>query len=188
MDSDKSDGRGTTVTEQPYHMTVMPEEVARYLDPPAGAVVIDATAGLGGHSEHLLRTYPSISRIIAMDVDCDALRFAEDRLSRNKEKMTFVNENFVYVKETVRSMGIKYVDGVVADLGISSYQLEQSGRGFSFRKSEFLDMRMDPNLHLRAYDLVNEMKSGELEHILKNYGEEKFARRISNSIVKNRQK
>ncbi len=188
MDSNKSRYCGTGVSKRPSHVTVMAEEVARYLNPPDGAVVIDATVGLGGHSEYLLQTYPSISKIIAMDVDCDALRFTKERLAHSKEKITLVNKNFAHVKETISSMGIEHVDGMIADLGISSYQLEQSGRGFSFRKDEFLDMRMDTNLDLRAYDLVNKMKSGELEHILKNYGEEKFARRISNSIVRSRQK
>ncbi len=187
MDSKKI--RAADASSEPqeqFHSPVMAKEVVEYLDPPEGAVVVDATVGLGGHSEHILNEYPSISKLIGMDVDQATISLAKGRLSA--EKVEIVNRNFVHIKNTVNSMGIEYVDGIVADLGISSFQLERSGKGFSFNRNEFLDMRMDAGLQFSAYDLVNEMKSEELEYILKEYGEEKFARRIANSIVKSRVK
>ena len=174
--------------QEQFHFPVMAKEVAEYLDLPGGAVVVDATLGLGGHSEHILNEYPSISRLIGMDVDQAAISLAKGRLSASAEKVETVNRNFIHIKNTVNSMGIEYVDGIVADLGISSFQLERSGKGFSFSRNELLDMRMDAGLQFSAYDLVNEMRSEELEYILKEYGEEKFARRIANSIVKSRAK
>ena len=170
--------------QEQFHSPVMVREVAEYLDLPEGAVVVDATVGLGGHSEHILNEYSSISRLIGMDVDQATISLAKGRLSASAEKVEIVNRNFIHIKNTVNSMGIEYVDGIVADLGISSFQLERSGKGFSFNRNEFLDMRMDAGLQFSAYDLVNEMKSDELEYILRKYGEEKFARRIANSIVK----
>ncbi len=174
--------------QEQFHFPVMAKEVVEYLDLPEGAVVVDATVGLGGHSECLLNKHPSISKLIGMDVDQAAISLAKGRLSASEEKVEMVNRNFIHIKSTVNSLGIEYVDGIVADLGISSFQLERSGKGFSFKKNEFLDMRMDGGLQFSAYDLVNEMKSEELEYILKTYGEEKFARRIANSIVRSRAK
>lgn len=176
------------IPEEKLHSPVMARETAEYLDLPNGAVVVDATVGLGGHSEHLLRQYPSISKVIGMDVDENSLKKAGKRLSAWHKKVELVNKNFIHVGKTIKSMQIDCVDGIVADLGISSYQLERSGKGFSFRKNEFLDMRMDGSLQFSAYDLVNEMKGEELEYIFRNYGEEKFAAKISNSIVKSRVK
>ena len=171
--------------QEQFHLPVMAKEVVEYLDLPKNAVVVDATVGLGGHSEHILTEYPS-TKLIGMDVDLAAVSLAKGRLCTNGEKVEIVNKNFINIKNTVNSMGIEHVDGIVADLGISSFQLERSGKGFSFNKNELLDMRMDAGLQFSAYDLVNEMKREELEYILKKYGEEKFARRIADSIVKSR--
>ena len=189
MDSEKI--KAAAVSSEPqeqFHSPVMAKEVVEYLDLPEGGIVVDATVGLGGHSEQILNKYPSISKLIGMDVDQAAISLAKGRLSSSGEKVETVNRNFIHVKNTVNSMGIEYVDGIVADLGISSFQLERSGKGFSFKKNEFLDMRMDAGLQFSAYDLVNEMKGEELEYILSKYGEEKFSRRIANSIVKSRAK
>ncbi|MCY3986460.1 MAG: 16S rRNA (cytosine(1402)-N(4))-methyltransferase RsmH [Candidatus Dadabacteria bacterium] len=174
--------------QEQFHLPVMPKEVVKYLDLPHNAVVVDATVGLGGHSEHILHEYPSILKLIGMDVDQAAISLAEGRLCRNGEKVEMVNRNFIHIKNTVNSMGISCVDGIVADLGISSFQLERSGKGFSFTRNEPLDMRMEAGLQFSAYDLVNGMKRDELEYILKNYGEEKFSYKISDSIVKIRAK
>ena len=176
------------IQEERLHSPVMARESAEYLDLPDGAVVVDATVGLGGHSEYLFRQYPSISKVIGMDVDENSLEEAGKRLSAWHGKVELVNRNFIHVSKTVRSMRIDRVDGIIADLGISSYQLERSGKGFSFRKDEFLDMRMDGSLQFSAYDLVNGMKGEELEYIFRNYGEERFAARIADSIVKSRMK
>ena len=172
--------------EENLHSPVMAKEVAEYLDLPEGAAVVDATVGLGGHSGRLLREYPSISRIIGMDVDENALEVAGRRLSGYAKKIELVNRNFIHVGNAVRAVGLERVDGIVADLGISSFQLEHSGKGFSFRKNEPLDMRMDGSLQFSAYDLVNGMKGGELEHIFRSYGEERFAGRIAASIIRSR--
>lgn len=174
--------------EERLHSPVMAKEVTEYLDLPEGASVVDATVGLGGHSERLLRESTSVSRLIGMDVDENALAVAGRRLSDYGGKVELVNRNFIHVRNAVRAAGLECVDGIVADLGISSFQLEHSGKGFSFRKNEPLDMRMDGSLQFSAYDLVNEMESGELEHIFRSYGEERFAVRIANTIIKSRSK
>lgn len=172
--------------QEQFHYPVMAKEVVEYLDLPEGAVVVDATVGLGGHSEHILNKYPSISKLIGMDVDQSAISLAEGRLSASGKKIEMVNRNFIHIKSTVNSSGIEHLDGIVADLGLSSFQLERSGKGFSFSRNEFLDMRMDAGLQFSAYDLVNEMKKDELEYILRKYGEERFAGKIADSIVKTR--
>ncbi len=189
MDSKKI--KAAAISSEPqeqFHSPVMAKEVVEHLDLPEGAIVVDATVGLGGHSECLLNSYPLISKLIGMDVDQVAISLAKGRLSASAEKVEMVNRNFIHIKSTVNSMEIEHVDGIVADLGISSFQLERSGKGFSFRKNEFLDMRMDASLQFSAYDLVNGMKTEELEYILREYGEEKFAGRIASSIVKSRAK
>ncbi len=172
--------------QEQFHLPVMAKEVVKYLDLPHNAVVVDATVGLGGHSEQILHEYPSISKLVGMDVDQAAISLAEGRLCASGERVEMVNRNFIHIKNTVNSMGIEYVDGIVADLGISSFQLERSGKGFSFTRNEPLDMRMDAGLQFSAYDLVNGMRKEELEYVMKNYSEEKFAHRIADSIVKSR--
>lgn len=168
------------------HKTVLLEESITGLSPVEDGVYVDATMGLGGHTKSLYEACNCKSKIIGMDVDEDALKIARERLFEHKENIEFVNKNFINIDKSLEELGINQVDGIIADLGMSSLQLDHSGKGFSFNKQEPLDMRMDPSLQFTAYDLINEMDMNELVYILKTYGEEKFAKNISRAILKNR--
>lgn len=168
------------------HKTVLLEESITGLSPVEDGVYVDATMGLGGHTKSLYEACNCKSKIIGMDVDEDALKIARERLFEHKENIEFVNKNFINIDKSLEELGINQVDGIIADLGMSSFQLDHSGKGFSFNKQEPLDMRMDPSLQFTAYDLINEMDMNELVYILKTYGEEKFAKNISRAILKNR--
>ncbi len=168
------------------HKSVLLDESITGLSPVEDGVFVDATMGLGGHTKSLFEACNCKSRIIGMDVDESAIEIARERLSGHKEHIEFVNKNFINIDKSLEELGIKEVDGIIADLGMSSFQLDHSGKGFSFNKQEPLDMRMDPSLQFTAYDLINEMDINELIHIFKTYGEERFAKNISRAIVKNR--
>ena len=169
------------------HKSVLLQESIKYLCPMEDGVYIDATMGLGGHTKSLLEACNYKSKIIGMDVDENALNFSRERLEGHEDNVEFVNKNFVNIDKALDELEIEKVDGIIADLGISSFQLDHSTKGFSFSRSEPLDMRMDASLRFTAYDLVNEMDQTELEHIFKVYGEERFARNIAKLIIKNRE-
>lgn len=169
------------------HKSVLLEESISSLSPMEDGVFVDATIGLGGHTKSLIEACNCNSRIIGMDVDDSALEIAKERLSAHKDQIEFVNKNFINIDKSLNEFGVKQVDGIIADLGMSSYQLDHSGKGFSFNKQEPLDMRMDPSLQFTAYDLINEMDINELEYIFRTYGEEKFAKNISRAIIKSRE-
>lgn len=169
------------------HKTVLLDESITNISPVEDGVFVDATIGLGGHTKQLLEACNFNVRIIGMDVDDSALEMASQRLNNYKEQIEFVNRNFICIDKSLDELGIKEVDGIIADLGMSSFQLDHSGKGFSFNKQEPLDMRMDPSIQFTAYDLVNEMEADELEHIFKTYGEERFAKNIARTIVKKRE-
>lgn len=161
----------------PYqHAPVMAEEVVKYLNPSAGKVIIDATLGGGGHSEKLKIKSPKL-KIIGIDQDLDALEAAKERL-KTSDNIRFIHDNFSNIKNHVKEK----VDGILFDLGVSSYQIEEPSRGFSFQKDGPLDMRMDRSQKFTASDIVNTWPAGEIEKIIREYGEERFAKRISNAI------
>lgn len=168
------------------HKPVLLEESIKYLCPMEDGVYIDATMGLGGHTKSLIEACNNNAKIIGMDVDENALNVARERLAEYQDNIVFVNKNYINIDNTISDLNIKKVNGIIADLGLSSFQLDHSGKGFSFNKNEPLDMRMDASLQFTAYDLVNEMDQSELENIFKIYGEERFSRNISKSIIKNR--
>ena len=168
------------------HKSVLLDESITGLSPVEDGVFVDATMGLGGHTKSLLEACNCNSTIVGMDVDENALAIAKERLAEYKDKIEFVNKNFINIDKCLEELEISKVDGIIADLGMSSFQLDHSGKGFSFNKQEPLDMRMDPALQFTTYDLVNEMDLEELVHIFKTYGEEKFAKNISRAILKNR--
>ncbi|MDE5601169.1 MAG: 16S rRNA (cytosine(1402)-N(4))-methyltransferase RsmH, partial [Clostridia bacterium] len=127
-------------------------------------------------------------RLIAVDKDEEALLAAGERLSEYKGKVTFVHDDFKNLADELDSMGVDGVDGILCDLGVSSYQLDNAERGFSYMKDAPLDMRMDRSQYLTAFNIVNEYSAGELAKILFDYGEEKLSRRIAENIVRKRQK
>ncbi|MGI9554147.1 MAG: 16S rRNA (cytosine(1402)-N(4))-methyltransferase RsmH, partial [Thermodesulfobacteriota bacterium] len=172
--------------DQITHKPVLLKESVDFLRPMEDGIYVDATVGLGGHTRHMLEKSNYKSRIIALDVDEDAIAITGQRLSRYKDQVQLVNKNFSDIDSAVLDLGIDEVDGILADLGMSSYQLDQSKRGFSFQNNEPLDMRMDSTLHSTAFDLLNEMTAEEIDTVLREYGEESFSKKISKSIVNTR--
>ena len=148
-------------------------------------VVIDATLGLGGHSEALLEQFSQLT-VIGIDRDKDALAKAGARLARFGERFKSAHSIFDQLSEVLESFGLTYVNGVLFDLGVSSMQLDEGVRGFSYSHDAPLDMRMDQSRGITAGEIVNTYEPGELVRILRVYGEEKFATRIVENIVKER--
>ena len=150
-------------------------------------VVVDATLGLGGHSEALLESNPNLV-LIGIDRDLDAIVKAKNRLAKYENRVKLNHAIFDEITEVVNSFGFRQVDGILFDLGVSSMQLDQSDRGFSYSQDAPLDMRMDRSTGITASEIVNTYAPGELVRILRTYGEEKFATRIVENIVKERAK
>ena len=162
------------------------DEVAFLLRPRGEGWVIDATVGMGGHAEALLMASPASVRLLGLDVDPDALRHAGARLARFGDRVRLAHETFRNLRTTAEAHGVARARAILLDLGVSSHQLEASGRGFSFQKDEPLDMRLDPTRGETAAQLVNRLTEAELVRILVEHGEERHARRIARAIVRRR--
>ena len=167
-----------------YHVPVLAEQVTELLQPAPGRVIVDATLGGGGHSELLLARG---AQVVGFDQDLEAVAEAEKRLGANPN-FAVVPKNFAFLNEGLEELGIAEVDGILLDLGVSSHQLDAAERGFSFRASAPLDMRMDTRSSLTAQQLVAEASEEALVRILRDYGEERFSRRIARRIVQEREK
>ncbi len=173
------------------HISVMRDTCIDLLTPAINKsetpVVIDATLGLGGHSEALLASNPNLV-LIGIDRDLDAILKAKNRLAKFENRAMVSHAIFDEITDVVNSFGFEKVDGILFDLGVSSMQLDQSDRGFSYSHDAPLDMRMDRSTGITASEIVNTYAPGELVRILRTYGEEKFATRIVENIVKERAK
>lgn len=169
-----------------YHTPVLLEESLDYLAPRPGGVYVDATLGGGGYSAAILPRCAPGGRVVGIDQDEDALAAASQRLSEWGESFMPLHGNFSEMEALLHRAGIRSVDGVVFDLGVSSHQLNEAERGFSFRFDAPLDMRMDRTRGPTAADLVAELPERELSRILREYGEEKWAARIAKFIVEER--
>ena len=171
------------------HQPVMLERCVTLLTPSiersANPIVVDATLGLGGHSEALLNRFPNL-RIVGLDRDPSAISQATNRLEKFGSRFTVVHAVYDQMPEVLKSLGIDGVEGILFDLGVSSMQLDQAERGFSYAHTAPLDMRMDQTSGMTAGDVLNEYSKGELIRILKEYGEERFASRIVDNIIKAR--
>ncbi len=168
------------------HLSVMPEEVVKFLDCKSGRVYVDGTLGGGGHTVLILDASAPTGKVIGMDWDEDALEASKQRLKDYSGRLTLVRENFANIKKTMEDLNIKKVDGILLDLGVSSYHLETPDRGFSFRFDAPLDMRMDRRQEKTAYEIINELSVEGLEEIIWKYGEERWAKRIAKTIVEKR--
>ncbi len=179
---------GNAILEQktPTHIPVMTQEVISHLVTNHDGLYVDATLGLGGHTKSILDFTNCQSHVIGLDVDEEAISIAGNQLSKYNSSVVLRNSNFSEIDRVLQDLEIAEVDGIVADLGMSSYQIDSSERGFSFIRDEYLDMRMDARLRFTAYDLVNEMSVDEISKVLKVYGEERWSRRIAKRIVQNR--
>lgn len=170
------------------HVPVLLERCVELLAPAAqhdDAVIVDATLGLGGHSEALLRACPP-ARVIGIDRDREALRLASERLAFAGDRFTAVHAIYDELAEVLQALGVAAVDGVLFDLGVSSMQIDEAGRGFSYMADAPLDMRMDQSRGVSAAEVVSEYSAADLERILRQFGEERFARRIADRIVATR--
>jgi 16S rRNA (cytosine1402-N4)-methyltransferase len=150
-----------------------------------GGVVVDGTLGRGGHARRLLHEAPGCF-LVGIDRDPESLDAARAYLSGYEERVALVRDNFANLAPVLERLGIEKVRGVLLDLGVSSPQLDEARRGFSFHESGPLDMRMDPAAELSARDVVNRYEARDLERVIRTYGEERFARRIARAIVKSR--
>jgi len=169
-----------------FHKPVMVREVLEAFEPQSGNVLIDATAGTGGHTEVLVKKVKPKGIVIAFEKDPLSFKILKKYL---KEKnLILKNEDFVEMENIIKELSIERVDGVLFDLGISSCLLERSGRGFSYKSDEPLDMRFNPDEGLPAREYLQHLREEELAWVLQNLGEERFARKISKEIVKRREK
>lgn len=168
------------------HVPVMCEEVVRYLDCHPGGIYVDGTLGMGGHALAILERIKPHGLLVGIDWDEESLRIAHNRLASFGNQVMLVHGNFADLPVILKKIELDIVDGILLDLGISSYHLEQSGRGFSFKDDEALDMRIDKQNPLTARDIVNRFPEEELGRIIREYGEERWARRIAKAIVRER--
>lgn len=164
------------------HKSVLLEEVMEYLNVKPGGKYIDATVGYGGHSSEILKKIGKEGVLFAFDQDDNAISFSNSRLSQIGDNFTIYKSNFVYMKKYINEK----VDGILFDLGVSSPQLDEASRGFSFHKDAPLDMRMDKSNPLSAWMVVNEYSYEKLVDIFYRYGDEKYAKSIARGIVQNR--
>lgn len=171
------------------HYSVMLHETVDGLGIKKDGVYVDLTTGGGGHSEEILKRLESVGggKLFCIDRDTDALNAASKRLSRFSDSVTFIKGNFVDAPELLKERGIDLIDGAVADLGVSSFQLDTPERGFSYMHDAPLDMRMSQGEGKSAYDVVNGYDERRLSEIITLYGEERFARRIASFIIKARE-
>ena len=169
-----------------FHTPVMVREVIASLRCRAGAIYVDGTVGGGGHAEAILLSTAPDGLLIGIDADGEALREAEKRLAPFGKRKILVKGNFADMDAILAERNIEKVDGILLDLGVSSHQLDTAERGFSFSMDAPLDMRMDRSRGTSAYDLIHTLSGEELERIIRDYGEERRARRIARSIVESR--
>ena len=162
---------------------MLAEEVVRWLQIRPGGTYLDATVGLGGHALAIVRQLTT-GRLVGMDRDVRALDIARERLKDYGEKMTLMQGDFSRIDQVARQLGLSPVDGLLADLGVSSMQLDTAERGFSFRLAGPLDMRMDLDAEMTAADIVNQTPESELADLLYHFGEERNSRRIARAIVR----
>ena len=171
------------------HYSVLLKETIENLNIRPDGVYVDGTLGGGGHAYQVASRLSEKGRLIGIDQDADAIAAAGERLSEFGDKITIIRSNYANMKEELHRIGIEKVDGIVLDLGVSSFQLDTPERGFTYRDENApLDMRMDDRQSLTARDIVNEYSEMELYHIIRDYGEDKFAKNIAKHIVQERKK
>lgn len=169
------------------HISVLLDETIEELHIKPDGIYVDGTLGGGGHAYHVCQKLSEKGRYIGIDQDADAIAASTKRLAPFKDKVTIVRDNYVNMPKVLHDLGIEHVDGILLDLGVSSFQLDEKERGFTYREDVPLDMRMDQRQSLTARDIVNDYSEMELFHIIRDYGEEKFAKNIAKHIVMERQ-
>lgn len=170
------------------HYSVLLNETIEQLDIKENGIYVDGTLGGGGHANAVLQRLGDGGRLIGIDQDAAAIQAAGERLAPFGDKVTVVRSNYSAMPQVLEDLGIHGVDGIVLDLGVSSYQLDTVERGFTYREDTVLDMRMDQRQTKTARDIVNDYTETELFHMIRDYGEDKFARNIAKHIVAAREK
>ena len=170
------------------HYSVLLNETIEQLDIKENGIYVDGTLGGGGHANAVLQRLGDGGRLIGIDLDAAAIQAAGERLAPFGDKVTVVRSNYSAMPQVLEDLGIHGVDGIVLDLGVSSYQLDTVERGFTYREDTVLDMRMDQRQTKTARDIVNDYTETELFHMIRDYGEDKFARNIAKHIVAAREK
>jgi 16S rRNA (cytosine1402-N4)-methyltransferase len=178
--------QGKNVNKNIFHIPVMLHEVIEYLKPKSGDIFVDGTLGLGGHAEVILSLIGKNGRLIGIDRDAQALEIAKENLRDYQEQCHFFHENYCHVDRILAKLDIKRVNGILLDLGLSSFQLNDPQRGFSFLTEGPLDMRMDQDSYISAFDLVNSLSEREIASLLRDFGQERWHHRIARYIVQYR--
>ncbi|MBO4539174.1 MAG: 16S rRNA (cytosine(1402)-N(4))-methyltransferase RsmH [Clostridia bacterium] len=168
-----------------FHIPVLAEETVNGLCVKPDGIYLDGTLGGGGHSEMILKQLTT-GKLIANDLDPAAIENAKTKLSQYLEKITFIHDDYKNVQDHLDDLGIGELDGILLDLGVSSYQIDNAERGFSYNKDARLDMRMDTEQSLTAYEVINTYSEKDLSDIFFEYGEERYARKIAAAIVNQR--
>jgi len=181
------------VIGEKFHIPVLLDEVTQYLHPQKREIFVDGTLGGGGHAKEILRRIGPQGRLIGIDQDPEAIEFAQKTLSKFNQQVIFIEDNFINLRDILDKLEIKAVDGFLLDLGVSTFQLETTRRGFSFSENEAnlgapLDMRMNPNQPVRAYEIINFYPEKRLKKIFFELGEEPQAKRIARQIIIEREK
>lgn len=168
------------------HIPVLEEEILQWLDPQPGGVYVDATLGLGGHTSAILNRFPDVAKVIGFEWDVQAAKLASERLEIFGERFELIRASYADLRMELERIGVAQVDGLIADLGVSSLHLDKGERGFTFRDDVPLDMRMNRDIRLHAGDLVARLSEQELADVFYYYGEERQARRIARFLVEAR--
>jgi len=176
------------IMEEKRHIPVMLDEVLEYLNLKASQTIVDATMGTAGHSRAILEKIMPGGRVIGIDRDQESLDLAKKKLEEYRGCVDFVYGNFSDVDAILNNINVSRIDGILFDLGISSFQLDNADRGFSFQSEGPLDMRMDRNSYISAYDLLNNLNEEEISNLLKAFGQERWHNRIAHNLVMERQR
>lgn len=169
------------------HKSVLLDETIESLNIKPNGIYVDGTLGSGGHSYEIAKRLTDGGRLIGIDQDEDAIRAAKERLSEFADRVTIVRDNYCNMPKVLDELGISKVDGILLDIGVSSYQLDEAERGFTYKQDAPLDMRMDQRQEMTAKDIVNGYSEEDLYRIIRDYGEDKFAKNIAKHIVQARQ-
>jgi len=170
-----------------HHISVLPDEVLGLLAPKSGGIYVDGTLGGAGHAGLILAASAPQGQLIGFDRDAEAIAVAKERLAPFGDRVRIFQRNFSSIAQTLAEIGVDAIDGFVLDLGVSSHQLDKDERGFSFQADAPLDMRMDRSSGPSAADLVNTLSEAELNRVIADYGEERWAKRVASFIVKARE-